>query len=61
MTKVSTHVLDFYTGKPGSGISVDLLYINNSERKKITAVKLNNDGRKDSSLVEGDKFIKGKY
>ena len=43
MTKLSTHVLDVYAGKPGRGISVDLFYINNSERKKITSVKLNND------------------
>ena len=61
MTKLSTHVLDVYAGKPGSGISVDLFYINNSERKKITSVKLNNDGRTDSPLVEGENFSKGKY
>ena len=61
MTKLSTHVLDVYAGKPGRGISVDLFYINNSERKKITSVKLNNDGRTDSPLVEGENFIKGKY
>ena len=61
MTKLSTHVLDVYAGKPGRGISVALFYINNSERKKITSVKLNNDGRTDSPLVEGDNFIKGKY
>ena len=61
MTKLTTHVLDVYSGKPGKGISVDLYYINNSERKKITSVKLNNDGRADSPLVEGENFIKGKY
>ena len=61
MTKLTTHVLDVYSGKPGKGISVDLYYISNSERKKITSVKLNNDGRADSPLVEGENFIKGKY
>ena len=61
MTKLTTHVLDVYSGKPGKGISVDLYYLNNSERKKITSVKLNNDGRADSPLVEGENFIKGKY
>ena len=35
MTKLTTHVLDVYSGKPGSGIVVDLFYINNSEKKKI--------------------------
>ena len=61
MTKLTTHVLDVYSGKPGKGISVELYYISNSERKKITSVKLNNDGRADSPLVEGKNFIKGKY
>tara|TARA_Y100001970_G_scaffold206134_1_gene251050 strand:+ start:242 stop:592 length:351 start_codon:yes stop_codon:yes gene_type:complete len=61
MTKLTTHVLDVYSGKPGKGISVELYYLNNSERKKITSVKLNNDGRADSPLAEGKNFIKGKY
>ena len=61
MTKLTTHVLDVYSGKPGKGISVELYYISNSERKKITSVKLNNDGRADSPLVQGENFIKGKY
>ena len=61
MTKLTTHVLDVYSGKPGKGISVELYYLNNSERKKITSVKLNNDCRADSPLVDGKNFIKGKY
>ena len=36
MTKLTTHVLDVYSGKPGKGILVELFYLNNSERKKIT-------------------------
>ena len=61
MTKLTTHVLDVYSGKPGKGILVELFHINNSERKKITSVKLNNDGRANSPLVEGENFAKGKY
>ena len=61
MTKLTTHVLDVYSGKPGKGILVELFYINNSERKKLTSTKLNEDGRANSPLVEGDVFIKGKY
>ena len=34
MTKLTTHVLDTYSGKPGSGIKVDLYYINNNQREK---------------------------
>ncbi len=61
MTKLTTHVLDIYSGKPGSGIAVDLFYINNSERKKINSVKLNSDGRPDKPLAEGENFLEGKY
>ncbi len=61
MTKLTTHVLDIYSGKPGKGIKVDLFYINNTERKKINSVILNNDGRADKPLVEDKNFIVGKY
>ncbi len=61
MTKLTTHVLDVYSGKPGKGIIVELFYINNSERKKLTSTKLNDDGRANSPLAEGDIFVKGKY
>ena len=29
MTKLTTHVLDVYSGKPGNGIKVDLYYLLN--------------------------------
>ncbi len=61
MTKLTTHVLDVYSGKPGKGILVELFYINNSERKKLISTKLNDDGRADSPLAKGDNFVKGKY
>ena len=61
MTKLTTHVLDVYSGKPGKGILVELFHISNSERKKLTSTKLNDDGRANSPLAEGDIFIKGKY
>ena len=61
MTRLTTHVLDIYSGKPGNGILVELFYLNNSERKKITSIKLNDDGRASSPLVEGEIFVKGKY
>ena len=61
MTKLTTHVLDLYSGKPGKGILVELFYLNNSERKKITSIKLNDDGRASSPLTEGDIFVRGKY
>lgn len=61
MTKLTTHVLDVYSGRPGKGIKVELFYINGQEKIKLNSIVLNSDGRSDSPLVEKDKFKKGKY
>ena len=61
MTKLTTHVLDIYSGKPGKGIKVDLFYINDNEKIKLKSIVLNSDGRSDGPLVEKDNFKIGKY
>ena len=62
MTKLTTHVLDVYSGKPGKGIKVDLYYYKNDNQKsKINTIVLNNDGRSDKALIEGADFKEGKY
>ena len=61
MTKLTTHVLDVYSGKPGKGIKVDLYFIDKSEKKKLKSVVLNNDGRSEQPLIENDEFKTGKY
>ena len=62
MTKLTTHVLDVYSGKPGKGIKVDLYYYENDNQKnKINSIILNNDGRSDNALIEGIDFKEGKY
>jgi len=61
MTKLTTHVLDVYSGKPGKGIKVDLYYVENNKKEKLNSVILNNDGRTDKALIEGDNFKEGKY
>jgi len=61
MTKLTTHVLDIYSGKPGMGIKVDLYHIQNNKREKLKSVTLNNDGRADKPLIEGPDFKEGLY
>ena len=61
MTKLTTHVLDIYSGKPGKAIKVELYHLANNEKKKIKTITLNDDGRADQPLLEGDKFLEGKY
>jgi 5-hydroxyisourate hydrolase len=62
MTKLTTHVLDIYSGKPGGGIKVDLYYYDRKNQKiKINSITLNNDGRSNKALIEGANFKEGKY
>ena len=61
MTKLTTHVLDVYSGKPGKGIKVDLYLIKNDKREKLNSIILNSDGRADKPLIEGSNFKEGKY
>ena len=61
MTKLTTHVLDIYSGKPGAGIKVELYYFNNNKREKKKTLILNEDGRADKPLLEGEDFLNGKY
>ena len=51
MTKLTTHALDTYSGKPAKGMKVDV-YIVSGKREKIKSVVLNNDGRPNEVLIE---------
>ena len=60
MTKLTTHVLDIYSGKPGKGIQVDVYYVSN-QRNKLNSIVLNNNGRSEKPLVQGIDFKVGEY
>tara|TARA_B100000900_G_scaffold121513_1_gene102510 strand:- start:1184 stop:1534 length:351 start_codon:yes stop_codon:yes gene_type:complete len=61
MAKLTTHVLDVYSGKPGKNIKVELFFLNGKNREIINSLVLNNDGRTDKPLAEEEKFKTGKY
>ena len=60
MTKLTTHCLDTFSGKPAKGIKVDV-YLVSGKREKINSTILNNNGRSDKPLVEGANFKEGQY
>ena len=60
MTKLTTHCLDPFSGKPAKGIKVDV-YLVSEKREKINSTILNNNGRSDKPLVEGTNFKEGQY
>tara|TARA_B110000438_G_scaffold238299_1_gene236028 strand:+ start:2135 stop:2476 length:342 start_codon:yes stop_codon:yes gene_type:complete len=51
MSKLTTHALDTYSGKPAKGMKVDVYFIS-EKREKIKSVILNNNGRPDEDLIE---------
>ena len=60
MTKLTTHCLDTFSGKPAQGIKVDVYFISD-KNTKLNSVILNNNGRSDKSLIEGTNFKEGQY
>ena len=60
MTKLTTHCLDTFSGKPAKGVKVDVYFVS-GKREKLNTIVLNNDGRTDKPLVEGSSFREGKY
>jgi len=61
MGKLTTHVLDTTLGKPGSNIAVSLYRIEQDERRLLTEVVTNDDGRVDGPIIEGGDFKVGVY
>jgi 5-hydroxyisourate hydrolase len=57
MGRLTTHVLDTASGKPAAGMWIEL-HQGDTEIKKVLT---NDDGRVDSSLLEGDAMIKGEF
>ena len=60
MTKLTTHCLDTFSGKPAQGVKVEVYLISNKS-EKLNTVVLNNNCRSDKPLLEGNNFKEGKY
>ena len=58
---LTTHVLDTFNGKPGSGIKGSIYIFEEANKKKIKDFTLNEDGRCDTPILENDHFKIGKY
>ena len=60
MTKLTTHCLDTFSGKPAKGIKVEVYSIS-GKREKLNSTTLNDIGRSDKPLIEGAVFKEGQY
>ena len=61
MGKLTTHILDTASGKPGSGIKIDLYFLQNDGWELIKSTESNDDGRCDGPLLEGEALQVGEY
>ena len=60
MTKLTTHCLDTFSGKPAKGIKVEVYSIS-GKREKLNSTVLNDNGRSNKPLIEGGAFKEGQY
>jgi len=61
MGKLSTHVLDITTGKPGAGIRIELFAVTPHGKELLKQTVTNQDGRCSAPLLEGAAFLAGQY
>ena len=61
MGRLSTHVLDTAKGKPAKGVKITLYRLMGQDRRKMTEVVTNADGRTDGPLLQGDALESGVY
>tara|TARA_Y100000590_G_scaffold409206_1_gene501192 strand:- start:4070 stop:4417 length:348 start_codon:yes stop_codon:yes gene_type:complete len=60
MTKLTTHCLDTYSGRPAKGMKVEVYFVS-GKKEKVNSIILNDNGRSDKPLVEGANFKEGEY
>ncbi len=62
MGKLTTHVLDTANGCPAAGMTVRLYRLDGAGScTELKRIVLNDDGRADAPLLQGDEFQPGRY
>jgi 5-hydroxyisourate hydrolase len=59
--RLTTHVLDTMSGRPGAGLVVELLRIEGEARRLLNRVTTNVDGRAPEPLLAGSDLLRGNY
>ena len=60
MGRLTTHVLDTMSGRPASGLLIELWRLDGTP-ELLTTVTTNDDGRVDGPILEGVDFEAGQY
>lgn len=59
MGKLTTHVLDLWSGRPAAGIGFELASVSNDSRQLLRSAVTNIDGRTDEPLLIGAELLVG--
>ena len=59
--RLTTHVLDTMSGRPGAGLAVELLHIEGAARRPLRRLTTNDDGRTPEPLLAGSDLLRGTY
>ena len=59
--RLTTHVLDTTSGRPGAGLAIELFTIEGEARRLLASIVTNGDGRCDRPLLEGAAMKSGTY
>ncbi|MFO1070267.1 MAG: hydroxyisourate hydrolase [Geminicoccaceae bacterium] len=59
--RLTTHVLDTVSGRPGAGLAIELFRLDGDSRTRIKDVRTNDDGRCDQPLLAGEELRPGTY
>jgi 5-hydroxyisourate hydrolase len=59
--RLTTHILDTASGRPGAGIAVTLYAVEDETPRELVRTRTNEDGRCDRPLLAGDDFRPGRY
>jgi 5-hydroxyisourate hydrolase len=59
--RLTTHVLDTMSGKPGAGLVVELFRIEGGARRLLNRLTTNDDGRTPEPLLAGPDLLRGTY
>ncbi|MDW5375979.1 hydroxyisourate hydrolase [Halomonas sp. HP20-15] len=61
MGRLTTHVLDTASGRPGNGLRIEIFRFDGDDRIPLGEVITNDDGRCDAPILEGESFTPGEY
>ncbi len=59
--RLTTHVLDTMSGRPGAGLVIELFRVEGGSRRLLQRVTTNEDGRNPGPLLEGSEVQRGTY